>query len=557
MNKIIQPLVKELQENAKTYVNADLINPLDFTGYQLYLDTGNRLAFEKQYFSRRRELDALALSYYIEKDQKVKQLLEKVIWEVCNEYAWGLPAHMPITDKTLGSASPQWLDLFAAETGETLAEIQELIGDDLAPQINKRINQEIERRILQPFEAHDWDWQYKKNNWSAVIGGCVGITALIKLPAHSQRQKEILKRLKIAFDSYLSSFGDDGACVEGVSYWAYGFGYYIYFSEKLREVLNDNSLLDLPKVRLIAEFPYHTELAENQFVPFSDAAQSELPTGLLSFCHKYFKVKIPTFDQINPLDFDDCYRFAQLYRNLIWTTDSAHQSIVTEKIHYFKDVQWLIQTSEEHDFVFAAKGGRNDESHNHIDLGHFIFGDKTKLYLTDLGAGEYTKDYFTDSLRYQYLTTAATGHSIPVINGQLQVAGNHQSIGRFDQNTGIFSLDLTETYQTQARLQKFNRSFLSDSNNRSVKITDTFKFSKKENQITESFITKVKPQISNQQVILGTNSKGCLLEFETSRLTVKNLTYSDHDGHPQKFYRIEAEYTAPKDTIVNVKISLY
>ncbi|MDY4307971.1 hypothetical protein SNF32_14980 [Enterococcus mundtii] len=46
--------------------------------------------------------------------------------------------------------------------------------------------------------------------------------------------------------------------------------------------------------------------------------------------------------------------------------------------------------------MFAAKGGRNDESHNHIDIGHFVFGTREDLFLTDLGAGEYTKDYFDE-----------------------------------------------------------------------------------------------------------------------------------------------------------------
>ena len=42
--------------------------------------------------------------------------------------------------------------------------------------------------------------------------------------------------------------------------------------------------------------------------------------------------------------------------------------------------------------------------------------------LTDLGAGEYTKEYFHDG-RYRILCNNSFGHSVPVIDGEGQKEG--------------------------------------------------------------------------------------------------------------------------------------
>ncbi|UJF15696.1 hypothetical protein LZ578_00340 [Jeotgalibaca sp. MA1X17-3] len=113
---------------------------IDLKGYQNYLLQGNRLTLEKQYFERRRQLSTLALSISISANQpEVIEFLEEVIWEVCNEYTWALPAHLKLNpvEQTFDSSSPRMIDLFAAETAQTLSEIMELHEVLLSNQIKK------------------------------------------------------------------------------------------------------------------------------------------------------------------------------------------------------------------------------------------------------------------------------------------------------------------------------------------------------------------------------------------------------------------------------------
>lgn len=558
MNEIVAPMIKELTTIAADYVDQDTVAPIAFQGYQDYLDQGNRLNFEDQYFERRRQLAVLALAYHCQPTVATKRLLENVIWEVCNEYSWGLPAHMPLTGATYGLGSSQWIDLFAAETGATLAEIQGLIGSDLLPEINQRIDLEIERRILTPFAAHDWSWQHKANNWSAVIGGSLGLIVLIKLPKDSPRQRAFLQRLDIALQTYLNSFSDDGACVEGVSYWAYGFGYYLYFAEKMRAVLNDDRYLKNPKVAKIAAFPYLAALNQKDFVPFSDYAESELPSGLLCFCQREFGVAVPPITTVNRVDFDTCYRFAQLYRNLIWTDrlDTAATTLPSST-HYFPDVQWLIERNNESDFIFAAKGGANDESHNHLDLGHFILGDQSTQYLTDLGSGEYTRDYFQDERRYQYFIPSAPGHSLPVINGQAQIFGPYHAQTDFKAQENRLLIDLSHVYGKEAGLLSFQRQFKVSPAERQVQLCDRFEFQQDTAQVTEILISALKPQLLDPQtVLLQAASGACQISLIGAQLSFVPVDYANHLGKTVRAYQIRADYQLARAAQVVIKFQL-
>lgn len=53
----------------------------------------------------------------------------------------------------------------------------------------------------------------------------------------------------------------------------------------------------------------------------------------------------------------------------------------------------------------AFKGGNNDEPHNHNDIGSFLLTVEGEVFLTDLGCGEYTKEYFQPDTRYDICVT--------------------------------------------------------------------------------------------------------------------------------------------------------
>src|SRR5699024_6445328 len=136
------------------------------------------------YFDRRRRLLGLALTSVIDETNEYIGTLNDLIWEICNEYTWALPAHLPVGVKAVQQSTWQpeeQVDLFAAETAHALAETLTMLGDRLSPWMEYRIRTEIERRIFGPMfnSSIHFKWESKPSNWSAVCAGAVGMVALM------------------------------------------------------------------------------------------------------------------------------------------------------------------------------------------------------------------------------------------------------------------------------------------------------------------------------------------------------------------------------------------
>ena len=94
---------------------------------------------------------ALLALIYPEEDKYLIKLMD-AIYAICDEYTWCLPAHQGKLEPNNNTK----IDLMAAETGFTLAEIYTLLNDRLEPLIKNRILAETERRIVIPFTSLDF-----------------------------------------------------------------------------------------------------------------------------------------------------------------------------------------------------------------------------------------------------------------------------------------------------------------------------------------------------------------------------------------------------------------
>ncbi|MBO1300948.1 MULTISPECIES: heparinase II/III domain-containing protein [unclassified Enterococcus] len=547
----------QLLEAKKEYLVNPTVPNLPVSGYRDFLRTGERLSFETAYFARRKQVSVLTLSLLQQKEVEVIEKLEQVLWEICNEYSWSLPAHLPIEGDHFRLDAATWIDLFAAETGQMLAEIVSLFSTELSETLTFRIRTEVAQRLFVPLIKETWSFESLENNWSAVIGGSIGMAALDLLERNAELQKEILVKVDRCVQSYLRSFGNDGACEEGISYWAYGFGYYCYFAEKYQQVYEDDRYLSDDKVKRIAAFPFYVMIDEKEGVPFSDYHPAELPSGLLSFCHERFRVEIPEIKAMNELDFDHCYRFAPLLRNLLWTKQYNGDSS-KEIFHFFDDVAWGVLQSAKENLVFTAKGGRNDESHNHLDIGHFIFGTKETLFLTDLGAGEYTKDYFDEKKRYRFLVNNALGHSVPIIADAYQLSGTVSAENTSFQRTrtgGIFKTELTHIYPRQARLLQMERTLEVDRTKRQLVLKDVFVSDKENQEVVENFITTHPVEVREGTVCIVGEKEKCEMLFSRPVQLIRQ-TYFNHYGQEVEATLIQATYQLERAGTIQIECTI-
>ncbi|MGW0810807.1 hypothetical protein [Nonomuraea sp. NPDC002799] len=504
---------------------------LPFTLWRRFADTGDRLAYESAYFDRRRRLAALILAACL--DACPDPALDDLLWSTCDEHSWVLPAHEP-DDRSVS----EFVDLFAAETAHTLAEATALLGDHIDPRVQARVRDEVDRRVLRPLYAGAtpmW-WESAGHNWAAV---CAGATAMAALALDSPHLPVLLPRLERTMETFLAGTGPDGACLEGPDYWSYGFGYFVYFAEELR-ARTGRDLLDDPHVRRMAAYPAAIDFGDGWRPAFADSqSRGAYPAGLLHRLAARLNVPVPGRPAPPSFHDDPCYRWAHLSRTLWWSDGTT--SAGKEPQAYLPDAAIVVARAPD-GTAFAAKGGHNDEPHNHLDLGHFVLHAGGETILDDLGAPEYTRDYFREG-RYQVPHASAEWHSVPLIAGTPQHPGRHHRAEvlhhRAEQDRLTFALDLTAAYPVP-ELTRFTRTFAWRPG--TLELTDTYGFTTAECLVEELFITRRPPEVRPGAISWGAVELAVPAPWHAR---TEHLRVRDHHGAPETIHRVRLTARIP------------
>ncbi|MNZ43476.1 Heparinase II/III-like protein [compost metagenome] len=552
-------LRQEIEREAERMVKEE--DPaLPYSLFRIFGDTGERLSYEKVYFERRKRLNTFAMMSMLEPErQDYIEALHNAIWSICDEFTWCLPAHYD------ASSGRMEIDLFAAETGFTLSEVLLLTEQALPELLKQRIKDEVERRVLRPFlEEGPYGWEKADHNWAAVCAGSIGAAAL-HLIDDEERLLHILARVTDAMDCYLSGFGDDGVCAEGYLYWQYGFGYYVYFAQLLKAATyGDIDLFAAAKVKEIALFQQKCFTGGNMVVNFSDSlSNSGIFMGLSScLCEEYEEVVLPHRSLRAPYLSDHCGRWAPALRNLIWPKE-AHvpegQDAALEKkplwpseAYYLPDAQWLLSRSVTEDggnCSFSAKGGHNDEPHNHNDIGHFLIHADGEAYMADLGSGMYTSTYFGAD-RYTLWCNGSQGHSVPILGGEYQRHGKSYRAVVKEAVTGesedLLLLDISGAYAA-GLLDKLERRLLwSKEGLPSLTLTDTFVRAQARGEeaplpVTERFITCLPPVLAKEGriVLRGKRQLSIFYDYLAWEPIIMQRSDMDHFGVERVWFTLD------------------
>lgn len=531
--------------------------------FSLFEKTGNRMIYEEDYFIRRKYLAVYAMAYWIGRKEEDLNKLEEVIEAVCMENSWALPAH---TDR---KNNPDWrntVDLFACETGQTLAELITIFQQDLKKDLREHVKKEVISRVLTPFyqsEAPCEPWEYNTNNWCAVCAGAIGSASIYLL---KDVPEKCLERIRYSLTHYLKGFTDDGACMEGLAYFSYGMSYYAGFSQQYLEYSHGAAdLMADEKIASIAEFQQKCYFDSGLTVSFSDGYMNDcFHMGLTCYLAGRFpNVRFPNRKCAAAFDSDSCYRFMTLYRDYIWveaylekisenqfqriqpcpdTNNSVHgkvhSGLVKEPV-IFEQAQWYIAQSGNM-CGMAAKGGNNAEHHNHNDVGSFLYLSKNTMLLADLGAGEYTKDYFSGK-RYQILCNSSLGHNVPVINGSLQMEGERFACDRFeaDKNGNVEisfgnAYDLDELDEAVRRI-RFNRE------TGMMQIADTFTGGNGLVDVKENLVTRYVPRIRGNKVQICGGNEDCTVEIDDPdvKISYQVMEHKNHAGKTEHVFLIQ------------------
>lgn len=399
---------------AREAVNETRIPETTYTLYRMFRKTGDRDGFQKPFTEKRSLLAQEALAVLLGGDTTRVDRLNDLIWSVCEESSWVLPAH----EKT-----DQYIDLTAAGTGAILAQVSACLGDRLPEEIHQRIGRELKRRIFDPYLEHGeaYGWNRGNNNWTGVCAGAIGQAFLLMEPDLDRQAKALALAVQQLNRFIERGFNTDGACLEGIGYWNYGLSEYVIFAEMLRtRTAGKIDLLAADKMKLIARYPLAVYLGNGTYASFSDSHESgSIPPYLAGrIADRTGLTELNLLASESPVG-----NLHTALRNLLWAPEKKPEDLPVTDV--FLPESGLIKITAPisgHTLVLAAKAGNNDEPHNNNDVGSFVLAVDGVVYLCDPGAGLYNRDYFSGK-RYESIFANSYGHSVPRIGGELQKTG--------------------------------------------------------------------------------------------------------------------------------------
>ena len=522
-----------------------------------YQRTGNRMRWQTQIRDARRlALADLAIAECLEGEGRFIDPIIDGIWTTCEETFWGVPAHLNRQKAGVGlpDVTEPIVDLFAAEAAALLAWTLYLFEkqlDENSTLIGDRVRLEIDRRILTPNLERDFGWmgfdnpERTVNNWNPWITSNWLTCALLIEKDQTRRVAHVYRALQ-AVDNFIDPYPADGGCDEGPGYWNHAGGALYDCLEILHSATDGQiNVFDEPLILEIGRFPYRTQIGNRYFVNFADAAaRLDMPASLMFGYGKRIQdsnlvdlgawVAKQQGIAENGLS-DSLGRELRAFDNLeeLLSIDGK-QPLPAQT--WLPDIEVACARDEEGStdgFFVAAKGGNNQESHNHNDIGHFIVYIDGHPLIVDIGVEDYTSKTFGPD-RYDIWTMNSRHHSLPTINGMEQLPGPEfkAKAATFTSNdSGItFSCDIASAYPEEAGVESWSRS-IELQRGRQITVIDDFQLSLVDSN-EMSVMTPCRVRIDGDVIHLesapledgGTSADG-KLTFDSQAFDVRLDTY--------------------------------
>ncbi len=563
--------------------------PLLASQFLEYDRIGDRGNYEAAYFARRNKLIALALAECAEGLGRFVDDVADGIWLICEETYWGLPAHMAMQRRGVGlpDVTEPTVDLFAAETAASLAYIQYLLGDGLdnvSPLIRPRITAEIQRRILRPnLERDDFSWMgfvgaEHPNNWNPWINSN-WLACVLLIEEDAERRLNAVAKIMRSLDRFIESYPADGGCDEGPAYWMRAAGSLYECLEQLHQATAGQvDAFDDPLIQEMGRFICRVHIDGSYYLNFADATAILKPESTLIYCYG---------QAIEDADMTAFGAWAAqaapdggagswgrpIESPMRWLRSIFKAAEIADAPAYApqpRDV-WLpaIQVMAARDeaqsgrgFYVAAKGGHNNESHNHNDVGQFIIFRDGKPLLIDAGVETYSRKTFSPQ-RYDIWTMQSAYHNLPIIDGVQQSPGEQFAACNLNytaaSDTATLTLDVAHAYPPDAGIRHWVRT-IQLQRGQLVLVEDDYELDHMPGTLTLSLMT-VSTVLADMAGILelipaelpdNRLSASGVIRYDASRLTpsIETIAITDSRMRPvwgPRIYRILLAAKSPRE----------
>lgn len=445
---------------------------------------GSRKMYKPRYYRTMDNLEYFMLAECLENKGRFIPQIETHVKAILAMKSWLHPNHDD-NENTVLEGKRMSIDLGARRFASDLALASTLLDDRLSSELKAEINSELQRRIIDSYllscrtDDRSNHWIKGSSNWNAVCtSGTIYTTIAI-----SQNREERIQAIGSALNSmkyYLNGFGDDGYCSEGVGYWRYGFGHYLYLAQILFEYTEGEINLfdaDNPeKLNRVANFPEEFQIHKSLFPRFADSS-SKISNREGNFAYiiaaKNYGAKPPTVHAI-----DQAAEQLVVWNQAIPEPEAINDNEVKLPNYTYYDKFGMVISrgqQEVQPFSIAFKAGHNSENHNHSDVGSYVLVLGDQIISGDIGAPSYIAGAFSPDNKAR----SSWGHPVPRVNNTLQSNGLSfrgeilETEFLADQDKVV--MDIKKAYEVP-QLQKLIRTMINDKTGKgAITLTDEFK----------------------------------------------------------------------------------
>lgn len=428
-------------------------------------------------------LQALMLAELVEGKGRFMDAIMDGAWFLC-ETSWIHSAHLAFQKDQSGlpDRNEPTIELVVADIGAQMAWLYFFFKeefDKISPLINKRIVEEVKQRLIDPYFArNDYWWmgfgRQQVNNWNPWINYNI-LQALMLVEEDYERIRDGIWKLMQSTDFFFNMYHEDGACDEGPTYWSAASGYVLKFLDLLNKITGDKvNIFNAPLVHNMAQYIYRVHIGENYFVNFADSSPKVYPApsilfqygkcigdenmkGFAAFMAKQNQSFCKGVNGYFATALDELFMYSEIQQ------ETPYEPLICD--YWFKDTQICIardRAGTTEGFFFAAKGGHNQESHNHNDVGSCILYYDNNPILIDAGVGTYTRQTFGPQ-RYKIWTMRSDYHNLPTINGIEQKNGKEYASRKqsytMTSNKVSYMIDISDAYPKEAFVKNWIRTY--------------------------------------------------------------------------------------------------
>ncbi len=536
-----QAIIKQAQEDREKKPEV----PISDAIYRRANKEGNRGIYKPRYYRTMETLERAVIAECIENEGNYIPQIVEHIEAIMEMKSWMHPNHDDRENSVLEGKRVA-IDLGARKFGSVLMLSEVLLEDKLPAELRAEIRKEIKRRMTDSYfksclgedkKGNTWIWG--TSNWNSV---CTGGTLFSTLTA-SEKAGERIAMIGCALNSmkfYLEGFGADGYCSEGIGYWNYGFGNYLYLSQMVFDYTGGTidmfTFTDPEKMKRVGNFPAHFEIQNGIYPCFADGGstfKSDSDNFAYILSAKNYGAAKPTYSR--PADIT--MQLMEWADPVSYVDPNAEKTALPSHT-YFDDMGIVISRGRQDvPFSIAVKAGHNAENHNHMDVGSYVMvlGDD-HIMCGDLGAPPYQAGSFSPTHKMR----SSWGHPVPRVDGTLQSEGK-QFRGtvletEFSENLDKAVIDIKQSYEVPA-LEKLVRTVTNDKSGKgTITITDTFSASEPI-AFDTAIMTHTEYEILGSDTILLKNdgktirvavsAEGGKVKIQDTEVKVKAVRYAD------------------------------